>query len=90
MVVCLQVLSTSATPEEQQNFSEILGTPITADPEIETVRGQERKCVKLRGLPWSSKPEDVLLFFGEFKNDIASKGVHMVLNSSVRNYMKWL
>ena len=78
-----QVLSRSATPEEQRRFSKILGKPITANPEIEAIRGQERNCVKLRGLPFSSNPEDILLFFGPFKNDIASQGVHLVLNAVV-------
>lgn len=52
---------------------------------MENLRGHERKCVKLRGLPWSSSPDDVIVFFGDLKDDIASKGVHMVLNANVRN-----
>ena len=69
--------------DQQARFSQLLGVSITANPEIENLRGSERKCVKLRGLPYDSGPDDVLQFFGGLKNDIAAKGVHMVLNASV-------
>ncbi len=82
-VLSMQVLSVSATPEQQSQFSAVLGTPISANSEIQGVRGQEKKCVKLRGLPFQCGPEAVIDFFGPLKNDIASKGVHMVLNSNV-------
>ncbi len=78
-----QVLSASGTSDQQARFSRILGTPISANPEIEALRGKERDCVKLRGLPFDSKPDDVLAFFGSLKDEIASKGVHMVLNANV-------
>ena len=48
------------------------------------VRGNEKNCVKLRGLPFSSTAENVVSFFGEYGSDIAPEGVHMVLNAMVR------
>ena len=50
---------------------------------MQGLRGKEKKFVKLRGLPWSCKPEDVVEFFGSLKEDIAPQGVHMVLNAVV-------
>ena len=51
--------------------------------EIQELKGRERKYVKLRGLPWSCKPEDIVEFFGSLKEEIAPHGVHMVLNAVV-------
>ena len=50
---------------------------------MDTLKGSERNCVKLRGLPWSTSPEDVVSFFGDLKDDISSQGIHMVLNAGV-------
>ncbi len=80
------MLSTSGTPEQQSQFSALLGISIVPDPEIQAVKGQEKKCVKLRGLPYQCGPEAVIDFFGPLKNDIASKGVHMVLNANVSTF----
>ena len=49
------------------------------------VRGCEKNCVKLRGLPWSATAEEVIDFFGKLGSDIAPHGVHMVLNAMVSN-----
>ena len=51
--------------------------------EMQELRGREKKFVKLRGLPWSCKPDDVVRFFGSLKDEIAPHGVHMVLNAVV-------
>ena len=68
---------------EQQHFGKLLGLTITGDPELEKLRGSDKNCVKLRGIPFHATPEDVILFFGELKEDIAIQGVHMVLNAVV-------
>lgn len=51
--------------------------------EMQALRGRDKKFVKLRGLPWSCKPEDIIEFFGSLKDEIAPHGVHMVLNAVV-------
>ena len=51
--------------------------------EMQALRGRDKKFVKLRGLPWSCKPEDIIEFFGGLKDEIAPHGVHMVLNAVV-------
>ena len=51
--------------------------------EMQTLRGRDKKFVKLRGLPWSCKPENIIDFFGSLKDEIAPHGVHMVLNAVV-------
>ena len=60
----------------------MLGLEIT--PELEGLSGSSRDCVKLRGIPFTSTAEDVIVFFGDMKEEIALQGVHMVLNSMVR------
>ena len=62
---------------------DMLGLSMEQDSEGDGLRGRERNCVKLRGLPWSATPEDVIRFFGELKDDISTHGVHMVLNAMV-------
>lgn len=49
----------------------------------DVVRGNEKNCVKLRGLPYSASAEDVIAFFDEYGSDIAPHGIHMVLNAVV-------
>ena len=51
--------------------------------EMQALRGREKKFVKLRGLPYSCKPEDIVEFFGDLKDEIAPHGIHMVLNAVV-------
>ena len=79
----LQVLNRSGSQEQQHRFMEMLGLSTEQDSEGDGLRGRERNCVKLRGLPWSATPEDVIRFFGELKDDISTHGVHMVLNAMV-------
>ena len=79
----LQVLNRSGSQEQQHRFVEMLGLSTEQDSEGDGLRGRERNCVKLRGLPWSATPEDVIRFFGELKDDISTHGVHMVLNAMV-------
>lgn len=84
--VFVQVLSRSGSVDQQHHFIDLLGLNIDGSMSTQTdgvVRGNEKNCVKLRGLPWSSKPEDVIDFFGELGSDIAPQGVHMVLNAMV-------
>ena len=84
--VYLQVLSRSGSVEQQRHFIDLLELNVAVDScnDDGVVRGSERNCVKLRGLPWSSSAEDVIKFFGELGSDIAPQGVHMVLNAMVR------
>ena len=79
----LQVLNRSGSQEQQRRFVDMLGLSMEQDSEGDGLRGRERNCVKLRGLPWSATPEDVIRFFGELKDDISTHGVHMVLNAMV-------
>lgn len=79
----LQVLNRSGSQEQQHRFVDMLGLSMEQDSEGDGLRGRERNCVKLRGLPWSATPEDVIRFFGELKDDISTHGVHMVLNAMV-------
>ena len=90
MVSCLQVLGRSGLPQQQRHFSSLLGLTLTGDPELEGLKGRERKCVKLRGLPWSCTPEDVVQFFGDLKDNIATKGVHLVVNATVSEHNDYI
>ena len=82
-----QVLSRSGSEEQQHHFIDLLG--LNVDGGLTSgvdgvIRGNEKNCCRLRGLPWSGTPEDVISFFGEIGGDIAPQGVHMVLNAMVR------
>lgn len=80
----LQVLSRSGSSEVQRRFGDMLGLEIT--PELDGLSGSNRDCVKLRGIPYNATAEDVIVFFGDLKEDIAMQGVHMVLNAMVRGH----
>ncbi len=82
-LACPQVLCRSGSFEEQGHFGELLGLTITTDPELDKLRGSSKNCVKLRGMPYETTPEDVIVFFGDLKDSIAFQGVHMVLNAVV-------
>ena len=75
----------SGSDEAQQQFCDLLGLTITPDPELEALRGNSKNCVKLRGIPYTATPEDVILFFKDLKEEIATQGIHMVLNAVVSN-----
>ena len=77
------MLNRSGTVEQQQHFTDMLGLGGDGDSDGDGLRGRERNCVKLRGLPWSASPEEIIKFFGELKDDICTHGVHMVLNAMV-------
>ena len=86
-----QVLSRSGSVDQQHHFIDLLGLKVkgSISSGVEgVIRGNEKNCTKLRGLPWSATPEDVVSFFGELGNEIAPQGVHMVLNAMVRTSMK--
>ena len=76
-----QVLSRSGLREEKEHFGQLLGLEITTE-ELE-LGGHERNCVKLRGIPYSATPDDVVKFFGDLNEDIEVHGIHMVLSSVV-------
>ena len=78
-----QVLGRSGSPQKQRHFAELLGLSMESSTEMQALRGRDKKFVKLRGLPWSCKPEDIIEFFGGLKEEIAPHGVHMVLNAVV-------
>lgn len=72
--------------DQQHHFIDLLGLNVQGDSMYNddgVVRGNEKNCVRLRGLPFSSKAEDVVKFFGEHGSNIAPQGVHMVLNAMV-------
>ena len=80
-----QVLSRSGSTDVQKQFSSILGvSEMEVQGSYGIAKGSERNCVKLRGLPWATTPEQVIEFFGELKSEIAERGVHMVVNAQVR------
>uniref|UniRef100_A0A336MCR4 CSON009650 protein n=1 Tax=Culicoides sonorensis TaxID=179676 RepID=A0A336MCR4_CULSO len=43
--------------------------------------GTEKSCIRLRGLPYESKVDHILLFLDDFAKHILYQGVHMVFNS---------
>ena len=53
------------------------------DPVAEGFRGSDRDYVRLRGVPFTATPENIISFFGDLKSGIAHQGVHMVLNAVV-------
>ena len=80
------MLSRSGSVEQQHHFIDLLGLNVDGGMSAHAdgvIRGNEKNCVKLRGLPFSATPEDVINFFGELGSDIAPQGVHMVLNAMV-------
>ena len=79
-------MSKSATEEQLAHFTEVLGISAPmADHHHGMLRGVEKNCVKLRGLPWSTTSEQVVDFFGsELQKEIVSQGVHMLLNGQVK------
>lgn len=79
----IQVLGRSGSVQKQRHFSELLGLAMDSSSEMQALRGRDKKFVKLRGLPWSCKPEGIIEFFGSLKDEIAPHGVHMVLNAVV-------
>lgn len=78
-----KVLGRSGSAQKQRHFAELLGLSVDSSSEMQALRGRDKKFVKLRGLPWSCKPEDIIQFFGSLKDEIAPHGVHMVLNAVV-------
>jgi len=81
-VLLPQVLSRSGTDHQRQSFGELLNIEL-AQSNTEGFKGLERDYLRLRGVPFSATPEDVIAFFGEFKSSIAHQGVRMVLNAVV-------
>ncbi|CAK9300934.1 unnamed protein product [Gordionus sp. m RMFG-2023] len=49
-----------------------LSSPIT--------RGSKKDCIRLRGLPFEAKVEQILEFLGDFAKFIVFQGVHMIFN----------
>lgn len=41
----------------------------------------KRNCIRLRGLPFEAKVEDVLYFLGDHSKNIVYQGVHMVYSA---------
>ena len=63
----IQVLSRSGSQEQQHHFIDLLDLNVEGSDGMSSsvdglVRGNEKNCVKLRGLPWAAKPEDVISF----------------------------
>ncbi|TRY84584.1 hypothetical protein DNTS_001322 [Danionella cerebrum] len=57
--------------------------PATFVPPLPAVTGV-RDCMRLRGLPYDATVQDILVFLGEYIDDIKPHGVHMVLNQQGR------
>ena len=90
----IQVLSRSGSQEQQHHFIDLLDLNVESSDGMSSsvdglVRGNEKNCVKLRGLPWAAKPEDVISFFGDLGSEIAPKGIHMVLSPMVSKCMSF-
>ena len=84
--IILQVLSRSGSIDQQHHFIDLLDLNVGSSDTYSregVIGGREKNCVKLRGLPYSAKPEDVINFFGDLGSDIAPQGVHMVLDPMV-------
>lgn len=45
--------------------------------------GTSRDCIRLRGLPFEAKVENILQFLEDFAKNIVFQGVHMVYNAQV-------
>lgn len=41
-----------------------------------------KDCIRLRGLPYEANYEEILVFLGEFSNQISYQGIHMIYNIS--------
>lgn len=46
--------------------------------------GTSKDCIRLRGLPFEAKVENILQFLDDFAKNIVFQGVHMVYNAQVR------
>ena len=91
----IQVLSRSGSQEQQHHFIDLLDLNVEGSDGMSSsvdglVRGNEKNCVKLRGLPWAAKPEDVISFFGDLGSEIAPKGIHMVLSPMVSKCISFI
>lgn len=45
--------------------------------------GTSKDCIRLRGLPFEAKVENILQFLDDFAKNIVFQGVHMVYNAQV-------
>ena len=45
--------------------------------------GTAKNCIRLRGLPYEARVENILHFLEDFANNIIYQGVHMVYNAQV-------
>lgn len=45
--------------------------------------GTAKDCIRLRGLPFEAKVENILQFLEDFAKNIVFQGVHMVYNAQV-------
>ena len=54
-------------------------------PQQVITSGNNRDCVRLRGLPFEASVTDIVTFLGEHSRDVVSQGVHLIYNAEVCN-----
>ncbi|XP_054856266.1 epithelial splicing regulatory protein 2 isoform X2 [Eublepharis macularius] len=84
----------STAAEVQQVLNRYMSTPLISTlptpiipvipPPYTIAPGSVRDCVRLRGLPYTARIDDILEFMGDATADIKPHGVHMVLNQQGR------
>ena len=68
---------------QRQQLCSVLNIDLSSDMDVDMFKGVEKDYVRLRGVPFTATPEDVIAFIGDLKSNIAHQGVHMVLNAVV-------
>uniref|UniRef100_A0A1I7RYA8 RRM domain-containing protein n=2 Tax=Bursaphelenchus xylophilus TaxID=6326 RepID=A0A1I7RYA8_BURXY len=63
---------------QQKNITPASISPMNTNPRLFTTK---RDCLRMRGLPYEAKPEQIADFLGIHAKNINDKGIHMILNN---------